>query len=696
MKNLFRKINQKISVRTLRTDILTIFLTLTVVTFCCVILYSYYRNYTSIEDYSKKTMRRVSATIIEKFRNIGNEVESSLNDSAGILLTSKDITTINDPDLISFMVAVTDFNPEISAFALAFPGSEIIQVNDVALSTQTHLMTDQNKPVPANARFVIKKIYESPKPSHEIWTYVDKDYKPILSETLPYLTIDRNTRPWYVGALANKGIYWTAVYRLSGTHELGIGAGKAVYNSEGKLLGVLGTNLSFISLSNFINSQKISRSGKVVIVDNQGSIVLPNPEGLSKNTLQLVTKAWQKSKKNHHENFMFEYDSDNYLVFLSQIPGHFGKDWSILVIAPFLDFFGNLISIQIEIVLITLAILMGAIVVIAYSAKRISNPIVELSKEIDKITNLDLGSRKRIRSHIIEINMMDTSLAAMRTAVRSFARYVPREIVRKLLHKHKDIALRVEKKTLTILFTDIKDFTTIVENNPLDDVIRILSDYFDGLSKIILQNKGTIDKYIGDSIMAFWGAPTDDPEHAHDACLTALLCSHFLKDFNRRRQENSEPGFYTRFGVNTGEVLVGNIGTRERMNYTAVGDPVNVASRLESIAKVYQVEIIVSDQIYEKIKERFLCRPLDKIMVKGKHHETEIYQLMAILEAGRDISANLVDIKLCERFTRAYQLFKTGDLIGAKNLFQEIQHEFPQDYPTQLYLERIATNDAKL
>lgn len=692
MIKFLQKLIHRFSVRTLRVDILTLFLSLTVIAFALVITYSYVRNYSGILEYSKKTMQRVSATVIERMRNISLEVESTLNDSSGALLYSKGVITIHDPDLIRFLLNVNAVNAEISSMALVLPSKDSIKVSDVALSTQSHYITDPAKPLPLGSRFVIRQIEESQSSPSEIWTYVDKDYNSLGSEKLPQATVDLSTRRWYLGAVSTRNIYWDPIpYYLSGTHELGISMGKAVFDRQDHLLGVVGVDLSFISLSKFISSQRISRSGEVLIVDQQGKVVLPIGEYLGKPvvTAKLAAAAWKKFTTKHVNDFIFQYDSNKYLAYVSQLPESFGQNWSVLVIAPFLDFFANLVRIQIEIVLITLAILLVSIIIISFFSKKISQPIVNLSKEIDHITNLDLSSTKRIHSHIVEINLIDSSIATMRSTVRSFSRYVPKEIVRQLLHRHKDINLKVEKKDLTILFSDIQDFTTMAETYPLDKLMTILSAYFDGLSKIILRKKGTIDKYIGDSIMAFWGAPLEDATHTFDACMTVLLCSAYLKTFNERNHDNSYPVFHTRFGINTGEVLVGNVGTSERMNYTVIGDPVNLAARLQSVGKVYHVEIIISEAVYQKIKSQFLCRPLDKIAVKGKHEETEIYELVAVLAPGTELSAKSAQIKLCQSFAKAYQIFRTGDFATAKSLFQAIQKEFPNDYPTQMFLQRL-------
>src|SRR5262249_43538282 len=158
-------------------------------------------------------------------------------------------------------------------------------------------------------------------------------------------------------------------------------------------------------------------------------------------------------KKTDDHNFSFEFHHTRYLVYISNAPHLFHQNWQILTIVPFSEFFGDLIKTQFKEILITLMILLFAILIIIYFSNRISKPIVALAKEIDKITNLSLSSEKRIFSHIIEIRTMDSSVASLRAAIRSFSHYVPKEIVKELLSQGQEITLQVEKKKLTIFFS---------------------------------------------------------------------------------------------------------------------------------------------------------------------------------------------------------------------------------------------------
>lgn len=270
-----------------------------------------------------------------------------------------------------------------------------------------------------------------------------------------------------------------------------------------------------------------------------------------------------------------------------------------------------------------------------------------------------------------------------------FAKYVPREVIKQLILSDKEISLGGEKNEITIFFSDITNFTTFSESLDTEFLLKSLTEYFDGLSRIILTKEGIIDKYIGDSIMAFWGAPLQKPDHAILACETSLLCDEFIKNFNIKQKEQDKPQFFTRFGINTGTVIVGNIGTLARMNYTAMGDSVNIAARLQTVNKIYGTTIIISDAVYNKICHAdFILRPLDIIEVKGKKYKIKIYELRGkITKDSTSTSAH--DITFCQLFTEGFELFHKNEYRQAQLIFAELLSTYPNDVPTQLYIERI-------
>lgn len=678
-------------VRTLKIDILTLFISLTLITFICVMCYSFIRNYDAILKYSKGTMERNASIVVERVNNIEEDATQILETSEAIFPIYQQYP-ISSPQLRLYMLNILKFYPYTASLFFAYPSGNRILVKTMEASVQSHFMTDPQKLLPTNTTYIVK-IMDLKHPP-EIWYYMDADFKVLASETFAKPTIDVKTRPWWQGALQNPQLYWTPVYAYVHTHEHGITASQAVYDAHHQLVGVIGADASLIGLSRFLTDQKIGKSGRAFIINEDGEVLAPDLKSLDhgKISAQVVEAVIAYHQKTHNHNFSIQVNHVRYLSYITHIPAKFNKKWLIVAIVPFSDFFSDLINVQFQVILITLFILGISILVIIYFSKRISQPIVGLAKEIDKITNLSLDSETRILSHIVEIRMMDTSVASLRAALRSFSRYVPKEIVHQLLAQGREIALHVDKKKLTIFFSDIKDFTTIAETTSLRTLMPLLNNYFDGISKIILQFEGTIDKYIGDSVMAIWGAPVETSEHAILACMAALKCQVFVHEFNQQCRREGKPEFLTRFGISSGTVVVGNIGTLERMNYTVIGDAVNTAARLQVTDKIYHVSIIISEQVYKQTKGRFLVRPLDTVEVKGKKTKIKIYELVALHEDDPEIGPTPQQAELCALFTEAYQEFIAGNYKHAQELFTAIHQKFPEDYPTEFYLERLRGN----
>jgi len=235
-----------------------------------------------------------------------------------------------------------------------------------------------------------------------------------------------------------------------------------------------------------------------------------------------------------------------------------------------------------------------------------------------------------------------------------------------------DAELTGELRVLTIFFSDLEGFTSLAETKKPDELVKFLGQYFDDISKIIAAERGTVDKYMGDGIMAFWGAPTQVEDHAVRACVAALQCQ-------RRVAELAAKGVYlaTRIGLATGEVLVGNIGSTERMNYTVMGDIANLASRIEGINKQYGTQLMISEATYEQAKQVVVARPVDVVAVKGKTQGVPIYELLALVsdhdakaEALAKTSALALDAYLARRFDEAAAAWtqildgKPGDVVA--------------------------------
>ena len=315
-------------------------------------------------------------------------------------------------------------------------------------------------------------------------------------------------------------------------------------------------------------------------------------------------------------------------------------------------------------------------------AKKISKPIIELSKNIDKLRELELDIKIKNDSIIYEINVAQNALISLKKGLISFKKYMPSELVKILIKTNQEAKIGGNEKNLAIMFTDIANFTSIAEKIEPKELTLQLSQYFDVISNIIIKYEGTVDKYIGDSVMAFWGAPIDIEKPIEKSILASQEIIKEINKLNKKWENENKPIFETRIGLHYGKTLVGNIGSSERMNYTIIGDSVNITSRLESINKNYGTNIIISENIYKNIKDKIVARFLDKIALKGKKEGIKIYELICSNCKIDNKTKELLDL-----FHQGLELYYKRDFKNALNLFNTIFERF-EDKASKLYIDR--------
>ncbi len=214
----------------------------------------------------------------------------------------------------------------------------------------------------------------------------------------------------------------------------------------------------------------------------------------------------------------------------------------------------------------------------------------------------------------------------------TFSKFVSKDVVDELLRHPEKIALGGAKREITIFFSDIRGFTTLSEALSPEELVKLLNEYLSTMTEIIIECKGTIDKYMGDAIMAFWGAPVDLEEHAYYACVASLIQMARLTELQASWKQRNLPSIDIGIGLNTGSAVVGNMGSSQRMDYTCMGDTINLGSRLEGSNKTYGTNIIISEYTYERVKDRVYARELDLVQVKGKTHPVRIYELIGLID----------------------------------------------------------------
>jgi len=264
-----------------------------------------------------------------------------------------------------------------------------------------------------------------------------------------------------------------------------------------------------------------------------------------------------------------------------------------------------------------------------------------------------------------------------------FGQYIPEELVAEMSQSEHEFSLKGKNKEMSVLFTDVRGFTTISEGMDPENLCDLMNEIFTPLTKVIHQNSGTIDKYIGDAVMAFWGAPVDDDNHAHNAVSTALEFSPTLDIVNQLFQEKGWSQIDIGIGINTGDMNVGNMGSEFRMAYTVMGDAVNLSSRLEGITKQYGIRVIVSEATKQAAPE-FCYLEIDRVKVKGKHEPVTIYEPLSLITN--------IDAKIrqqIKQFDMALDHYHNQNWDPAESILQSLSKQYPEKHLFQLYLGRI-------
>jgi adenylate cyclase len=266
-----------------------------------------------------------------------------------------------------------------------------------------------------------------------------------------------------------------------------------------------------------------------------------------------------------------------------------------------------------------------------------------------------------------------------------FGKYVSRGVVTEILRGNIGVSLEGTSREVTVLFSDLRGFTTLSEGLAPQETGRLLNTYFDTMIPIVFEHEGTLDKLMGDAIMAFFGAPGEVKDHPDKAAETALQMTRRLSELKQGRPEKGIEKLAVGIGLNTGVVTVGNLGGQDFVDYTVIGDAVNLGSRLEGLNKTYGTSILLSEFTARRLDSRFVTRELDRVRVKGKGDAVGIFELVGLREELTSEETGMLRL-----FEIALLHYKSREWERAKEAFEKILRDHPADGPSSLYLNRVA------
>ncbi len=454
---------------------------------------------------------------------------------------------------------------------------------------------------------------------------------------------DARTRPWYRDTMqADRALVSSPYASFSiGTPMITLSA-----PLQRQVRGVIAADLKLDKFSDLVYAQRPGEHGTAIIFDSFGVLIahpefarlvdyamthpshpqLPEIREIQSGLVGAVMRGWDGSGR--YEGSIRDEDGRDYLFRVRKFTqGDEYSGYSLLLAAED-DFAQNVRVLQIRGIIIALIAGGCFIPAVWIFGSRMSGSLKRITAQAGRLRTLAAPDDMPVTSRVAEIDELGRTMAVAQRSIWSFARFVPKDIVRGIIDGSISTELHGVRQDVTILFTDVSNFTGIAEAADPDSLMRQTSRHFAALTEAFLAEGGTVDKFIGDSVMVFWNAPHSQFDHVERACRAALSAKAASDALNTQFEAERLPRFAVRLGIHFGDAVVGNVGSVERMNYTALGNSVNLAARLEGLNKEYGTTILVSEAVRNRVEHCFRFNPVASVIAKGMTTETRVYELV--------------------------------------------------------------------
>ena len=517
-------------------------------------------------------------------------------------------------------------------------------------------------------------------------------------------TEDPRTAPWYVAAQKAGAAVMSDAFVLPATRRPVVTVSYRMATDDGVPIGTIGADVSLDRLADRLDALRIGPSGAVFVIDGTGRVICHNRADLlvggdgaaaALHTTAsfpdpVLAEAVERRNGGAGDRFIAPLGpmGRDYIVEFAPLTDGIGSGWTVGVAVEVDEFVGSLRRATYRIVVIGAGLLAVSVLLLLWLSHRLTRPMQDIVSETKRIRHFDLNGRFAVRTRVQEVAELAGAVEAMKGGLRRFGAYVPKALVRDIIVTGDGGELGGETRPLSILFSDIAGFTATSEAMPPQQVLDRLTTYFERMTACIHGHGGTVDKFIGDAIMAFWNAPRPDPDHAEHACLAALGCLSVNRAINDACLAAGMPPMPTRFGLHLGEVVVGNVGSSDRMQYTALGSHVNLASRIEGLNKVYGTSILVTGAVEHAVRGRFLFRPIDLAVPSGLSSPIELFELVGALDPHSAFARPPETHDLCRQWHVAVSLYRGRRWSAALDLLRPLADEPEVAALAQLYIAR--------
>jgi adenylate cyclase len=660
------------------------------------LVYLSFHSVTSItEDAAKRFLERVAEHTADRIDAQFKDVRDSL-DLLRQMPSVRSATISDNRPLLSLMAAMLRSNEHLFNCYVGYDDGTFLQMDAIDRAGPSYRARIAP---PELARFRLVAITASgggERISNERFLADDLQ---VLAETTGSADYDPRERPWYKGADRSGAATLTDPYIFHATGQPGYTLGMAIPNGRP---GVVGGDILLGEAEALMRRQQIGRSGLVFLFDDDGR-VLVHPQmseriaskPASSQTLELpmlaevdkvgtaeAIKNWQRGGPTSQ---VFKgFDGRSHVAAFQSIQTAGSAHLRLAVLAPLEEFFSDIEAKRRTLFIVTTAFVAGMLPLVFGIGSLLSRKLRDLALETDRIQRFAPSTGPRIHSMIREIDELGRSVHTLRSVVQTFSRFVPRRLVQQLVETGNDMTLGGTRRRVTVMFTDVVGFTAITEHAEPERVMVFTSRYFAALSRAIMDRGGIVDKFIGDAVMALWNAAIDDDAQVVNACAAALDCQDANLALNRTFEAEGWPPYVTRIGLHVGDALVGNVGSADRMNFTALGATVNLAARLEALNKQYGTSILVSEAVMNGARELFVFRRVDCIAPKGFGSTFVVFELRC-----RRSETTATEAAFCDTWNDLAVKLISSSPSDAALALENFLDTYPEDVIAHQHLSRL-------
>jgi adenylate cyclase len=664
-----------------KTSIIALFVAIVLVIGLTLVYLSFSRISAVTDSAASQFIEKVAELAADR---IGSQLKL-VRDNLDILKALSPIQSAaieDNPRLIELLAAMLKNNDHLFSLYAGYEDGSFLQLDTLeGAGSEARARLE----APAQAAFRLVVISRSEPGRQKSRRLFLSDRLELVRELPGPADYDPRERPWYKDASRRDGTWLTGPYVFFATGKQGYTIQSALEQGKG---GVVAGDLLLDVTEEVLKREKLTPSGVAFLFDDDDRILahprmsellgrevsgtIPHLRETDMAGVLDAIRAWRSD--GNAQQFFRDPAGRRHAAAFQTIPHSGPANLRVAVIAPVDEFFAGILSERGRLFVATLGFVAAMVPIVFFIGSMLSRSLRALAEETDRIQRFEPAIAPPVRSVIREIDELGQSVSTMRTVTQAFSNFVPRRLVERLIETGTPLQLGGTRREVTLMFSDVVNFTEITEKADPTRVMQYTSRYFAAMSQEIMSRSGTVDKFIGDAIMAIWNAPADDPDHAVNACAAALAFQRANARLNAEFDREGWPAYRSRIGLHTGEAVVGNIGAEDRMNYTALGATVNLAARLEGLNKIYGTSILVSSSLKDRVGGQFFFRSVDCISPKGFAEAFEIFELRC-----EPTEIDAVELEFCRAWEAVYAALREGPPPVAETELAAFLVRYPED-----------------